>query len=110
MRHYKLYIEDILDAISKIEKYTKGLTRSKFQKNTLVIDAVVKNLEVIGEASKRIPIAIKNEIPSIQWKKIVGLRNILIHEYAGIDKDIVWDIIEHKLPELKTHLALIVKK
>ena len=107
MRHYKLYIDDILDAISKIEKYTKGFTRSTFQKNTLVADAVIKNLEVIGEASKRIPAGIKHQIPAIEWKEIVGLRNILIHEYSGIDKDIVWDIIENKLPVLKEHLRAI---
>ncbi len=104
MRHYKLYISDILDAISKIEKYTKGFSRSKFQKNTLVVDAVIKNLEVIGEASKRIPANIKSQMPVIQWKKIIGLRNILIHEYSGIDRDIIWDIIENKLPELKKQL------
>ena len=110
MRHYKLYIQDILDAINKIEKYTKGFTRVKFQKNTLVADAVAKNLEIIGEASKRIPASIKSQIPSIQWKKIIGLRNILIHEYSGIDKDIVWDIIEHKLPDLKIYLNQILNK
>ncbi len=109
MRHYKLYIGDILDAISKIEKYTKGFTRSKFQKNSLVSDAVVKNLEVIGEASKRIPVDIKRQIPAIEWKKIVGLRNILIHEYSAIDRDIVWDIIENKLPTLKTQLIQVEK-
>ena len=109
MRHYKLYISDILEAIDKIEKYTKGFTRAKFQKNTLVADAVSKNLEIIGEASKRIPASIKNQIPSIQWKKIIGLRNILIHEYSGIDKEIVWDIIEHKLPELKIRLNQILR-
>ncbi len=110
MRHYSLYIEDILEAIAKIEKYTKGFTRIKFQKNSLVADAVIKNLEVIGEASKRIPASIKQTMPSIQWKKIVGLRNILIHEYSGIDKDIVWDIIQHKLPELKTLLRQVSSK
>ncbi len=109
MRHYKLYIGDILEAVSKIEKYTKGFTRSKFHKNSLVADAVVKNLEIIGEASKRIPANVKHQIPGIEWKKIVGLRNILIHEYSGIDKDIVWDIIENKLPTLKAHLSRVLK-
>ena len=61
----------------------------------------MKNLEVIGEASKRIPAHIKHQIPNIEWKKIVGLRNILIHEYSAIDKDIVWDIIENKVARIK---------
>ncbi len=110
MRHYKLYIEDILESIQKIQKYTKSSSRSQFTKNTLVADAVARNLEIIGEASKRIPASIKNQIPSIEWKKIVGLRNMLIHEYSGIDRDIIWDIIEHKLPELKSSLSKFLKE
>ena len=109
MRHYKLYISDILESIGKIEKYTKGFSRSSFQKNTLVVDAVIKNLEVIGEASKRIPAGVKNQVPNIEWKKIVGLRNILIHEYSGIDREIIWNVIESKLPELKKGLSEIVE-
>ena len=109
MRHYKLYIEDILEAIQKIQKYTKTCSRSQFLRNTLLTDAVARNLEIIGEASKRIPAHIKSQIPSIEWKKIIGLRNMLIHEYSGIDKDIIWDIIEHKLPELKLSLGRFVK-
>lgn len=110
MRHYKLYIDDILEAIHKIQKYTKSFSRSKFAKNTLVMDAVARNLEIIGEASKRIPADVKDQISSIEWKKIVGLRNMLIHEYSWIDKDIVWDIIEHKLPELNLELNKFLKE
>jgi uncharacterized protein with HEPN domain len=109
MRHYKLYLKDILFAIEKIEKYTKGLSHFEFKKNSLVIDGVVRNLEIIGEASKKLPTEIKNNLPDIEWKKMTGLRDILIHEYFGIDKDIVWDIIQNKLPSLKKKISELMK-
>ncbi len=104
MRHYRLYIQDILDSTKKIQSYTNKLTKDKFIRNSLVVDAVARNLEIIGEASKRIPADIRRQIPDIPWKKIIGLRNMLIHEYAGIDKEIIWDIIENKLDLLAKHL------
>ena len=104
MRDYKLYIQDILDSIKKIQTYTKGVSKDKFTKNSLIVDAVARNLEIIGEASKRVPSDIKKQIPDIPWKKIVGLRNMLIHEYSGIDKEIIWDILENKLDVLASSL------
>ena len=101
MRDYRFYLEDIQSSVQKIEKFTKGLTLQKFQKDDLVIDAVIRNLEVIGEASGNIPDKIKKKYPDIEWKKITALRNILIHEYFGVDHEILWDIVTNKLPELK---------
>lgn len=110
MRDYKLYLEDILQAIKSVDEYTKSLTFVKFKRNKLVIDAVVRNLEIIGEAAKNIPANIKNRFPDIEWKKISGLRNILIHEYFGIDLQILWDIIKNKLPDLKKQISKHKKK
>ncbi|MDO8580675.1 MAG: DUF86 domain-containing protein [Candidatus Omnitrophota bacterium] len=101
MREYKLYLIDILAAAGKIEKFTKGITLAKFRKNELVMDAVIRNLEIIGEASKKLPETFKKNMAGIEWHKIAGLRNILIHEYFGVDAEILWDIIKNKLPELK---------
>ena len=70
----------------------------------MIVDATVRNLEVIGEAAKNVPPGIRQKFPNIEWKKISGLRDILIHKYFGVDVEIVWDIIKHKLPELKTTL------
>ncbi len=107
MRSSKLYLADILLSIRRIKKYTAGLTLEKLKNDDLVIDAVVRNLEIIGEAAKNIPVSVKEKNKNIEWKKISGLRNILAHEYFGVDVEIVWDIIKNKLPELKKEIKLI---
>lgn len=109
-REFKAYLKDILESILKIEKYTKGLSFNKFESNELVQDGVVRNLEIIGEAVKNIPDEIKNKKNGIDWRKIVGLRDILIHAYFGIDIDIVWDIIKNKIPELKAEIILMLSE
>ena len=109
MRDHKLYFDDIYEAIVKVEKYTAGLTFVKFQKNSLVVDGVVRNLEIIGEASKRIPSRVKSESFDIEWKKIAGLRDILAHEYFGVDLEVLWDIVKNKLPDLKKKMVTLRK-
>lgn len=99
-RDSKVYLEDIAQAIEKIFTYTSKLTLKKFSKDPKTIDAVVRNLEIIGEAVKKLPHDIRSKHPDVDWKKIAGLRDILAHEYFGIDVEIIWDIIEHKLPPL----------
>ena len=103
-RDFEVYLEDILQAIGKIRNYTVGLTRVEFEQDDKTIDAVIRNLEIIGEAAKMIPESIRATYPSIQWKKIAGLRDILAHQYFGVDLDIVWDILQNKLPELEREL------
>lgn len=100
-RDYKLYLKDILDAIAKIEDYIKDLSFEEFSKNSLVVDAVVRNFEIIGEASKNISEEIKSQYPDIPWKEMAGMRNKIIHEYFGIDLEIVWKTAKNRLPQLK---------
>jgi len=100
-RELKNYIEDIITAIEKIEKYTAGMSKEDLAGNELVQDAVVRNLEVIGEAVKKVPDDVRSSYKDIPWKKIAGLRDILIHEYFGVNINIVWDVIENKLQPLK---------
>jgi len=109
MRDYRLYLEDILKAIRNIHRYTKDLTFEKFKKNNLVIDAVVRNLEIIGEAVKKIPSEYKSKFSDVEWKKISGLRDILIHEYFGVDVEILWDIIKNRLPHLRKKIFHILR-
>ena len=104
-RNYVVYIEDILESMDKIERYIKGLNFEKFIRNELIMDAVLRNLEIIGEASMNIPKDIREKYPDIPWKRIIGLRNIVIHEYFGIDTGIIWKIISTNLPETKPKIT-----
>lgn len=108
-KNHKLFIEDILGAVDKIERYIEDLSYEKFLKNDMVVDAVVRNLEVIGEAAKNIPEDTKKQYPDIPWKRIIGLRNIAVHEYFGIDLSIVWEIITSNLPETKPKILTMLK-
>jgi uncharacterized protein with HEPN domain len=99
MRSQKLYLNDIVDSIKKILEYTKGIDYDEFTKNTMVFDAVIRNFEIIGEAAKNISEEIKSKYPNITWSDMIGMRNILIHSYFGIDYSIVWNTLE-LLPNL----------
>jgi len=107
-RDYKIYLDDILTAINKIEKYLNDYSFERFMFDEEKIDAVIRNLEIIGEAVKNIPADIKQKNHTLEWKKVAGLRDILIHEYFGVDKEVLWDIIKNKLPELKSKISTII--
>lgn len=109
MRDYELYLQDIFDACRKIEKYTRALTFRKFREDELVKDAVIRNLEIIGEASKHIPPNAIKEYSRTEWQRMTGLRNILIHEYFGVDEQILWDIVMNKVPQLKRAVRRALK-
>ena len=99
-RDSKVYLEDILEAIRKIRAFTQGLSLAALSQDAKTLDAVIRNLEVIGEAVKRLPEPVKQQQPQMEWRKIAGLRDILIHEYFGVNVEVVWDVIEQKLPAL----------
>jgi uncharacterized protein with HEPN domain len=99
-RDSRVYLEDILDATRKITAYTGSLSKAAFREDEKTIDAVVRNLEVIGEAVKKLPEDLCAQHSAVEWKKIAGLRDILIHEYFGLDAEIVWDIVQNKVPVL----------
>ena len=100
-RDHRLFLADMLEAIEKIERYTHGLSRKDLWQDDLVADAVVRNLEVIGEAARHVPEALRAAHPEIDWRRVVGLRNVVVHEYFAIDLDVVWVIIKQNLPQLK---------
>lgn len=107
-RALKLYLEDILNSIRKIQNYTNQMTKAELSKDERTFDAVVYNLQIIGEATKNIPQNIRDQHSQMEWKKIIALRNIITHAYFYIDDEIVWDIIQTKLAPLKACIELIL--
>jgi len=97
-RDSRIYLEDILAAADRIASYTTGHTYESFAADEKTADAVVRNLEIIGEAAKRVPTDVRQKAPDIEWAKIGGLRDVLIHAYFNIDLEIVWDVVQNKLP------------
>lgn len=106
-RSWILRIQDILLSIDKITQYLDKITLAEFKKSNMIIDAVVRNFEIIGEASKHIPKTIKSLYPDIPWKEMNGMRNILIHEYFDMEADIAWHTAKIHLPKLKEQLESI---
>jgi uncharacterized protein with HEPN domain len=99
----------ILDAIDEIEFYNKDTDFEKFCRTSIIRFASIKQIEIVGEAANHISEETRNTFPDIPWKNIIGLRNILIHEYFGIDAKIIWDIIQFNLPALKKQMQELLK-
>ncbi len=108
-RDVKLFLHDILESIEKIERYTKNLSFDEFVKNNLVVDAVIRNLEIIGETVKNIPEDIRSKYPEIPWRQIAGFRDVVIHHYFGVDLNIVWTVVRKHLKEL-TKIKIILEE
>ena len=108
-RDYRLYLEDMVESANRIQKYAKGLSYDEFSRNGMAVDAVVRNLEIIGEAAKKVPTDVKKRHPEVEWRKVAGLRDIIAHEYFGINQVIIWDIVDNKIPKLKASIKAIVK-
>jgi len=101
------YIEHILLSISKINIYTEGITRTVFEKDEMIQDAVIRNIEIIGEATKKISDNVKSVYYEIPRKEMAGMRDKLIHDYMGVDIDVVWKTIQSDIPYLNTLLKKI---
>lgn len=106
-RDPSLLIEDIIDSASKILDYTKNISFEEFTKDSKTIDAVIRNFEIIGEAANRLPENFKDKHSTIDWHRIRGFRNRIVHDYFGIDYSIVWEIKESYLPILISTLKLL---
>ena len=108
-RNPKIFLKNILESIERIEEYTQGKTEDEFLDNYEKQDAIMKRLEVIGEAVKNIPKEVKNRHPQIQWKEIAGMRDKLIHKYFGVLIGRVWDTAKNDIPKLKKQILELLK-
>ena len=100
-RDPRLFLVDMLEAIEKIGRYTAGLSLDQFEASDMVVDAVVRNLEIIGEAARQMPLTLRDRYPQVEWSRVVGFRNIVIHAYFAVDVEIVWTIATQRLSELQ---------
>lgn len=99
-REYKLFVLDVIEFCEKVIRYSSGKTQQEFFENEMALDAVMRNLELIGEASKNIPEFIRAQIPNIDWRNIIAMRNWIAHAYFGVRRDLVWNTINVDVPEL----------
>ena len=106
----KIFLQHILESISEIEKYTKGMSEDEFARATQVQDAVIRRLEIIGEAAKNIPGETKEKYDFIPWKKVTGSRDVLVHDYFTVDLGSVWDTVADDSPKLKKGVKKILEK
>lgn len=104
-RNWQLYLTDIVTACSKVQRYTNELERSAFFADEKTVDAVVRNLEIVGEAAKKVPADVRVQLPNVEWRKIAGFRDWLVHAYFGLDPDIVWDVVSNEIPTLKAEIS-----
>lgn len=109
-RDYRVYLDDIIEAIGKIEEYSKGLSFDRFSEDRKVVDATVRNFEIIGEATKHMPQKIRSKYPDIPWRAMAGMRDKLIHEYFGINVQALWKTIKEDLPMVKSLIAEVLRK
>jgi uncharacterized protein with HEPN domain len=108
-REYRDYLQDIYDAVNDVATFIEGMTYQDFLKDKKTINAVIRSIEVIGEASKQLPKAVRDKNPSIPWKKISGMKNKVIHEYFGVDIEIVWKTAKKQIPALKKNIFDLLK-
>ncbi|HNX16860.1 MAG TPA: DUF86 domain-containing protein [Methanoregula sp.] len=109
-RSYLHFLEDIREAAGKILEYTEGMTYHEFLKDQRTQDAVIRNFEIIGEATKNLPDDLRNRYPAVAWKQVAGFRDIIAHGYFRIDYEILWGIISGKLPELEKEIVKILRE
>lgn len=110
MRNDRTYLTHIRDAVETIEEYLKGVTYEQFTSNKMIIDAVVRELEIIGEASNNLSQQFQQDHTKIQWRRMKNMRNFLIHEYFGVNTKVVWDTCKNDLPALKTFIEEVLNE
>ncbi len=109
MRDYKIYLKDILAAVDSIEAFVGGMSFEEFRADDKTTSAVIRKLEIIGEATKQVPDDVRQQYPDIPWKEMAGMRDRLIHFYFGVDYRLVWAAIKQRLPRLREEMRKVQK-
>ena len=104
-RPARVRLEDLKQAMARIRQYTAGFTYDEFIKDEKTMDAVLRNLEVIGEAARNVPEELRGKYPDVEWHRMIGLRNIISHEYFGVDMQIIWEVATRNVPETEPLVA-----
>lgn len=107
-RDLRLYLDDILEGLIKIESYVEGLSFNTFSEDSRTIDAVVRNFEIVGEASKQLPESIRQQYPDVEWREISGMRDKLIHAYFSVSFEVVWKTAKERVPKLKSAIQQVL--
>ncbi len=108
-RDPEVYLHDILDSVMQCQTYVKAVNKRAFMEDLQKQDAVVRRLEIIGEAATRVPVSVRTKISGVEWRKIVALRNVLIHEYSGVDMTQVWIVAKKLLEPLRKEIEKYLK-
>ena len=105
-RDPEVYLADMLDAVERVLRYTDGMTKAAFLADQRTRDAVLHNLEILGEAAKKVPDARRGDLAAVEWRKMAGMRDMIAHPYFDVDPEIVWDVVQEKLRPLAAALRL----
>ena len=108
MKDERVYLSNIRECVTRIEEYTRG-GKDEFMKTSMIQDAVIRNFEIMGEATKRLSPELRNTYSDVPWQQMAGLRDVLIHDYLKVNLNLVWQIIEQNVPELKQQIDLILQ-
>ena len=109
-RSVRLFVGDMIAAIAKIARYTEGMDATSFAADEFTVDAVLRNLEVLGEAARNVPEEVRDAHPEIPWRRVVGLRNIVAHVYFGVDLENVWKIVSENVPPVRPALEGLLEE
>lgn len=107
-RSWRLFLEDILEASDRVLRYSKGMDPTTFSADEMAYDAVLRNLQIIGEAAKAVPADVRQAHPEVDWKGMAGLRDVLAHAYFGLDDETLWDVVTTKVPQLRNQVRRIL--
>jgi len=109
-RDYRVFLDDILEAAAKVLKYTAGFSAEKFFSDRKTVEAVVWNLQIIGEAAKNVPEEVRSRYPDLPWRDMAGLRDIIVHQYFGIKLDVIWKVVQSDVPSLVNRIREILEQ